>query len=124
MVSSTSYKELYDKQGYVIIPRLVPEDMLPELTAAAERAIERTRSGLWQHRRTVGRQFPPFDDVNPDSWGVQHIMHPDLGERAFSDWYTCDVFVKAVMGLLDCKEDELQMGRLMITSNPEGFCRI
>lgn len=110
MVSATSYRELYKKQGYVIVPSLVPKDMYPELTAAAERAINRTRSGSWPHRRTVGRQFPPFDDTNPDSWGVQHIMHPSLGEPAFAKWYTSDVFVKAVIELLECREDELQMG--------------
>lgn len=110
MVSASTFKETYDKQGYVIIPGLIPDDMLPELTVAAERAIERTRSGSWQHRRTLGRQFPPFDESDPDSWGVQHIMHPDLGEPAFAKWYTSDVFVKSVLGLLCCKEDELQMG--------------
>ena len=111
MVLSASYKELYDKQGYVVIPGLVPGGVLLELTAAAERTIERTRSGSWTCRRTVGRQFPPFDDANPDSWGVQHIMHPDLGEPAFARWYTSDIFVETVKELLDCQEDELQMGR-------------
>ncbi|KIP04423.1 hypothetical protein PHLGIDRAFT_120730 [Phlebiopsis gigantea 11061_1 CR5-6] len=118
MVSASAYKETYDKQGYVIIPGLIPDDTLPELTAAAERAVERTRLGSWQHRRTLGRQFPPFDESDPDSWGVQHIMHPDLGEPAFVKWYTSDMFVKAVLGLLCCKEDELQMELFNMLINP------
>lgn len=39
-------------------------------------------------------------------------MHPDMGEPAFARWYTSDPLIGAVKGLLDCDEDELQMGEL------------
>lgn len=105
-------KSLYDKQGYVVIPGLIPTDLDRPLREAAERVIAKTRSGAWLHRRTVGKQFPPFDDPNPDSWGVQHLMHPDLGEPIFAEWYTSGPLAQTICGLLDCEEDELQMGLL------------
>lgn len=58
----------------------------------------------------VGSQFPPYDPDSPDSWGVQHVMHPDMGEPAFARWYTSDPLIEAAKGLLDCNEDKLQMG--------------
>ena len=83
MVLSTQ-KQLYDEQGFVVVPNLVPEASRAALEAACERVVERTRSGEWTLRRTVGRQFPPFDESNDDSWGVQHVMHPDLRTSASS----------------------------------------
>lgn len=106
----TNVKSLYDIQGFVVVPSLIPASSFSDLQAAAEHAIALTRSGKWHHRRTVGRQFPPFDESNPDSWGVQHVMHPDLGEHAFSSWYTSDPLIHAATELMDCEEDELQMG--------------
>lgn len=105
-----SLKQIYEEQGFVIVPDLVPADSRVALEEACERAIARTRSGSWTLRRTVGRQFPPYGDDDPDSWGVQHVMHPDLGEPVFAQWYTSDALIDVVTELLDCKGDELQMG--------------
>lgn len=105
-----SHKAAYEKHGYVIVPGLIPADARPALAAAAARAVARTRTGAWPHRRTVGSQFPPYDPAQPDAWGVQHVMHPALGEPAFARWYTSDALVGAVRALLGCAEDELQMG--------------
>ena len=106
----SALKQLYDTQGYVIVPGLISPSLLPELEAACARAIAKTREGAWPHRRTVGRQFPPYDESDPDSWGVQHVMHPDLGEDAFARWYTSDELVNVVCELLGCGEEDLQMG--------------
>ena len=103
-------KSLYDKQGYVIVPGLIPTELDEPLRGAAGRVIARTRSGEWPHRRTVGKQFPPFDNDNPDSWGVQHLMHPNLEEPVFVEWYTSGPLVQTVCRLLNCDEDKLQMG--------------
>jgi len=113
-------KTQYDTQGFVIVPDLVPESSFADLQAAAERAIGRTRAGKWSLRRTVGRQFPPFDESNPDSWGVQHVMHPELGEPAFSTWYTSDGLVKTATELMACDEEELQMELFNMLINPEA----
>ena len=106
-----SRRQLYEQQGYVIVPNLIPSDQLETLEAACKRVIARTRSGEWTHRRTVGRQFPPYGDDDQDSWGVQHVMHPDLGEPAFARWYTSDPLVDVVRELLGCVEDQLQIGQ-------------
>ena len=112
MMSINLVKAVYDQQGYVVVPGLVdPEDDCAlELKEACERVIARTRAALWPHRRTVGKQFPPYGDGNPESWGVQHIMHPDLGEPAFVQWYTSSKLLSVVTELLGCKETDLQMG--------------
>lgn len=116
----SSYKELYEKQGFVIIPNLVSEPLRTELENACTRVIARTRAGEWKHRRTVGRQFPPFDEAHPDSWGVQHVMHPDLKEPAFTRWYTSQPLLAAATELLACGEDELQMELFNLLINPES----
>jgi hypothetical protein len=103
-------KSTYDEQGFVVIPGLVTDSDFPKLELACEHVTNLTRTGKWPHRRTVGKQFPPFDNENPDSWGVQHIMHPDLGEPIFAQWYTSQLLVDAVKTLLDRREDDLQMG--------------
>ncbi len=108
-------KKLYDDQGFVIVDGLIPDTSFADLQAAAECATTKTRSGTWPHRRTVGRQFPPFDDSDPDSWGVQHVMHPELGEQAYAEWYTSDALVETVTTLLECEEDELQMGKSFLS---------
>lgn len=126
-------KEIYDDQGYVVVQGLLPAEIFPELQEACTRAIARTREGSWKHRRVVGKQFPPFGafgailrsyldtrklnyspvsagDANPDSWGVQHIMHPDLAEPAFAKWYASDKLRGVAKELLKCQDEDLQMG--------------
>ena len=103
-------KSQYDAKGYVIASGLITPEQHSVLEEACKTAISKTRSGEWAHRRTVGKQFPPFGDDNPDSWGVQHIMHPQLGLPEFAKWYTSDPLVDIVKQLLDCQEEILQMG--------------
>ncbi|KAF9476138.1 hypothetical protein BDN70DRAFT_995886 [Pholiota conissans] len=111
-------KSLYETQGYVVVPNLIPSEDRAGLEKAVERVVRQTRDGSWPHRRTVGRQFPPYDNDNPDSWGVQHLMHPDLKEPTFVKWYTSSAFLQAVMELLECKESDLQMELLNLLINP------
>ncbi|KAI0739633.1 hypothetical protein C8Q80DRAFT_1199861 [Daedaleopsis nitida] len=118
MSFTPSRKQLYEEQGYVVVHGLVPPDHLNALEKACAHAIKSTRMGEWPHRRTVGRQFPPYGDGDPDSWGVQHVMHPDLGEPAFAHWYTSDGLVDVVKELLGCEEDQLQMELFNLLINP------
>ncbi|KLO08364.1 hypothetical protein SCHPADRAFT_916964 [Schizopora paradoxa] len=78
------------------------------------------RQGDWPHRRVVGKQFPPYGDSNPDSWGVQHAMHPTLDEPAFVRWYTSDAVVDVVKQLLGREEGDLQMELSNLLINPES----
>ncbi|KAG9312562.1 hypothetical protein JVU11DRAFT_6958 [Chiua virens] len=113
-----SLKSTYDDQGYVLVPALISPSLLPTLRAACDRVIAKTRAGTWHHRRTVGKQFPPFDDANPDSWGVQHVMHPELGEPVFATWYTSEGVRSAAAALLGCETKDLQMELFNLLINP------
>ncbi|KAF9467628.1 hypothetical protein BDZ94DRAFT_1185367 [Collybia nuda] len=113
-------KATYEEQGYVVVPGLISDEDRPELEAACDRVITLTRKGTWPHRRTVGKQFPPYGDDNPDSWGVQHVMHPELGEPIFSKWYTSQPLVGVAKSLLECHEEDLQMELFNLLINPEG----
>jgi len=117
-MTSSPLKAQYDAKGYVIAPGLITPEQHTVLEEACEIAISKTRSGEWSHRRTVGKQFPPYGDENSDSWGVQHIMHPQLGLPAFAKWYTSDPLVDVVTQLLDCQEENLQMELFNLLINP------
>ncbi|KAJ7665739.1 hypothetical protein B0H17DRAFT_1184497 [Mycena rosella] len=121
MVSNpTRLKELFEEEGFVIIPGLIPPENFSPLESACDHVISRTRDGAWPHRRTVGKQFPPYGDSDPDSWGVQHLMHPDLQEPAFAQWYTSTAVINAVQSLLGCEEAELQMELFNLLINPRS----
>ena len=107
---SSDLKSSFDRDGYVIVDDLISPSQLAALQSACSRVICKTRSGEWPHRRVVGKQFPPFDSDNPDSWGVQHVMHPDLNEPEFAKWYTSEALLGVVKELLQCTDEDLQMG--------------
>lgn len=109
--SPAELKEHYDTHGYVIVRGLVTPSEHADLLAATERAAARTRSGSWTHARVVGKQFPPYG-AGDDVWGVQHVMHPALGEPAFARWYAGGAVRGAAKTLMECQDDHLQMGRL------------
>jgi hypothetical protein len=110
MSASIDFKYQFAEKGYVVVPDLMTPEQENLLREASTRVIEQTRAGKWPHRRVVGRQFPPYTHSEPDSWGVQHVMHPELHEPAFANWYTSDALVRTARELLGCSEDELQMG--------------
>lgn len=60
-------------------------------------------------RRLVGTQFPPWTE-GTDVWGVQHMIHPDLKEKVFAEWYGSPKLLEAVEQLLHTKHDDLQLG--------------
>ncbi|KLO07408.1 hypothetical protein SCHPADRAFT_909526 [Schizopora paradoxa] len=115
----STLKESYERDGFVLVPNLISPNQLSELRAACARVVKKTRRGDWPHRRVVGKQFPPYGDTNPDSWGVQHVMHPALDEPAFVRWYTSDAVVDVVEQLLECEEGALQMELFNLLINPE-----
>lgn len=108
----SALRAAFQSQGYVLVPGLISLSQLASLRRACERVVAKSRSGDWPHRRTVGRQFPPFDQdaKDVDVWGVQHVMHPDLGEKEFVRWYTDERVCQVVRELVGCEEGELQMG--------------
>lgn len=107
--SPSSLKEHYDTHGYVVVQGLLTSSEHADLLAATERATARTRSGSWPHARVVGKQFPPYG-IGDDVWGVQHVMHPEIGEPAFARWYAGDAVRGIAKTLLGCKDEHLQIG--------------
>ncbi|KAI5122409.1 hypothetical protein M0805_002959 [Coniferiporia weirii] len=114
----STLKDAFDRDGFVVVENLIPDDQFAALKDASARVVAKTRTGEWPHRRVVGKQFPPFDSDNPDSWGVQHLMNPELVEPAFAKWYTSDALTGAVRELLDCSEENLQMELFNLLINP------
>lgn len=115
-------KKQYDEQGYVVVQNLIAASEFAPLQDACARVVKKTRQAHWMHRRTVGKQFPPFDvKKDVDIWGIQHVMHPELGEGAFLKWYTSDNLVQVAAELLGCEEDHLQMGKINRSGKPASL---
>lgn len=107
---SIEQKQNFEETGYVIVDGLIPVDQLEPLRQACDRVIAKARSGEWKPRRMVGVQFPPYLQVGDDVWGVQHVMHPDLGEPIFAQWYGNEKLLKAVKELLNVNHDNFLLG--------------
>ncbi|CEL56662.1 hypothetical protein RSOLAG1IB_07988 [Rhizoctonia solani AG-1 IB] len=116
---SQAQRDAYVRDGYVLVPGLIDECELPTFREACDRVVAKTRAGEWPHRRIVGKQFPPFVGDEPDSWGVQHIMHPDLHEPIFTRWYGSERLVGAATSLLGCGEEDVQMELFNLLINPD-----
>ncbi|KAK8849828.1 hypothetical protein IAR55_005164 [Kwoniella newhampshirensis] len=110
--------EAYHTQGFVIVPNLIPPDLLPDLTTAADRVVDLARSGGWQQVRTVGKPFPPWNETDTDIWGVQNVMHPDLGERIFSEWYGSKDMLDVSARLMGVTVDDMQFELFNLLINP------
>ena len=100
------------------------EPWLRELREACERVIARARKGpddpsRWKYVRAVGKQFPPFPADREDIWGVQHLLHPDLHEPIFLDWYTSPQLLATVCEIIGAEERDLQLELLNLLVNPQ-----
>ncbi|PLW43695.1 hypothetical protein PCASD_08297 [Puccinia coronata f. sp. avenae] len=110
------FKEL----GLVIVQGLIADaEQLEELRQAADAVVERTRKKQWPYKRTVGKQFPPWNDESPDLWGVQHIMHPALHQPAFAAFYFSTRMIE-LTGRLGgmCPEEDAMAGLLNLLVEP------
>ncbi|KAI8365878.1 hypothetical protein EDC96DRAFT_462802 [Choanephora cucurbitarum] len=106
------------ENGFVIVDNLIPEDMFERLKEACDRVVERARKGDWKYRRLVGTQFPPWTE-GTDVWGVQHLIHPDLHEPVFAEWYGCTRLLETVQQLTNAKHNELQLELFNLLINPQ-----
>ncbi|ORZ24010.1 hypothetical protein BCR42DRAFT_402049 [Absidia repens] len=109
--------EALKKDGFVIVDNLITDEQLPRLKDACERVITKARNGEWKHRRLVGTQFPPWTEGD-DVWGVQHLLHPDLNETVFMEWYGSEALLAAVSQLINTKRDDLQFELFNLLINP------
>jgi hypothetical protein len=102
---------------------LLDEPWLTKLREACVRVLERARAGpddpvRWKFVRAVGKQFPPFPIDRDDIWGVQHLMHPDLCEPIFLEWYTSPKLLTTICEIIGAKQSDLQLELLNLLVNP------
>ncbi|KAG0743710.1 hypothetical protein G6F57_002580 [Rhizopus arrhizus] len=107
-INNIPIDEALKNNGYVIVDNLIPQEMFKSLREACDRVVEKARKGEWKHRRLVGTQFPPWTE-GTDVWGVQHLLHPELKEPIFTEWYGSVKLLEAVQQLLHAKHEELQL---------------
>lgn len=113
------------RDGYVILPSVLPASRLDALRAAATHTTSSSRTGAWPHVRVVGRQFPPWDPaeaLEEGIWGVQHLLHPDLpgpdgGE--FSRAYFSEELLGPAREIMGCRDEELVMELFNMLVRPE-----
>ncbi|KAI9277586.1 hypothetical protein BY458DRAFT_504512 [Sporodiniella umbellata] len=117
-INNVPIDQALKEQGYVIVDNLIPEDQFIKLREACERVVDKARKGEWEHRRLVGTQFPPWTE-GTDVWGIQHLLHPKLNERAFAEWYGSPKLLESVQQLLGVKHDELQFELFNLLINPQ-----
>lgn len=103
------------RDGFVVIPSLLPAPQLAALRTAAGRLTSAARAGQWPHIRTVGKQFPPWPSTPPADggiWGVQHLLHPRLpvgpeDRAAFLGLYFGPALLRVAEELMACGDDDL-----------------
>lgn len=103
-----SYREQLLRDGYVVVPSLLPAHLLLAAQASCKYLVTRTRTGtFWPYVRTVPKQFPPWPkftspDQNLNIWGIQHLLHPELdGLRdVFAEIYFCEQILSVVRDVL------------------------
>ncbi|KAG1447800.1 hypothetical protein G6F56_009145 [Rhizopus delemar] len=117
-INNTPIDEALKENGYVIVDNLIPDEMFTKLREACDRVVDSARKGEWKYRRLVGTQFPPWTE-GTDVWGVQHLLHPELQEGIFSEWYGSPLLLEAVQQLLQAKHDELQLELFNLLINPQ-----
>jgi hypothetical protein len=114
-------KKQYDEQGYVVVDGMFAQQDFGQLRRAARQVTDLTRQGKWKHRRIVGKQFPPFNnEQSKDSWGVQHLMHPDLPHSGlFTSFYGSSPLLDIAARLLDTREENMQLELFNLLIEPE-----
>ncbi|GAN02754.1 phytanoyl- dioxygenase family protein [Mucor ambiguus] len=117
-INNVPIDQAIKENGFVIVDNLIPEEVFLRLREACDRVVDRARKGDWKYRRLVGTQFPPWTE-GTDVWGVQHMIHPDLKEKVFAEWYGSPKLLEAVEQLLHTKHDDLQLELFNLLINPQ-----
>lgn len=119
----------YKTEGFVVVDGLIPDELYEPLCKAADAVTDKARSGEWKNVRMVGKQFPPWTDgefvpsgdkltLGDDVWGCQNLMHPDLGEPVFAQWYGSEDMLDVSAALMGVTRDEMQFELFNLLVNP------
>ncbi|KAK0524955.1 hypothetical protein OC834_005338 [Tilletia horrida] len=117
-------RDAYERDGFVIVDGIFTSaEELDALRTAAADVVQLTRKGGWPHRRVVGKQFPPFDEVTQDYWGVQHLMSPALPHsRLFTSFYASRVLdVSSALLGVPLSQMQLELFNLLINPTQHAF---
>jgi hypothetical protein len=110
-MSATPILDALERDGYVVVPNLLGKYMLLAQKAASKYVTDKARAGKWPFIRTVGKQYPPWPkwekaEDHYNIWGVQHLLHPDMGVRdTFAELYFSDEILDVVKELVGLKDD-------------------
>ncbi|WOO82109.1 uncharacterized protein LOC62_04G005610 [Vanrija pseudolonga] len=107
----------YHKDGYVVVDGLIPDELYAPLCEAADEVTDKARAHTWGQVRMVGKQFPPWTEGD-DVWGVQNIMHPELGKPIFAEWYGSDDLLDVSAALMGVERKDMQFELFNILVNP------
>ncbi len=114
--SETPLLDALKRDGFVIIPSILPPEQLAALRSAAAHITSVASAGQWPHIRTVGKQFPPGQPPPAEGgiWGVQHLLHPrlpvsDADRAAFADLYFGPELLRVSKELMGCEDKDLVM---------------
>ena len=118
---ATSLRTSLNRDGYVLIPSILPHPELVNLRSACDQVTALARAGKWPHIRTLPKQFPPWPtDSSNGIWGVQHLLHPDLPHHdLFASNYFSDAIIDIVKALLQCEEEDLVMELFNLLVRPD-----
>ncbi|KAI5475381.1 hypothetical protein MNV49_001485 [Pseudohyphozyma bogoriensis] len=112
--------ESFKTNGYFVVDGIFDDFDMDALRNAVAEAVTMTREGKWPHRRTTGKAFPPYDMSHLDSWGVQHLMHPELPHHElFAKFYGSPQMLGLASLLLDAPTERLQMELFNLLINPK-----
>lgn len=120
--ATSNLKEIFEKNGFVIVPSGLNVEQLGELREATNKVTALARAGKWPHIRTLPRQFPPWpSDPSLGIWGVQQLMNPSLpGHELFTKSYFLESTISTVQELLGgCSEDDLVMELYNLLVRPD-----
>jgi hypothetical protein len=125
-MSTQSYLESLNRDGFVIIPSILNESQVAQLRTACSQTIDLARSGKWPYVRTLPKQFPPWTispGANPAAdgiWGVQFLMHPELpNSNLFIQNYFSNAVIDVVKQLLECEDEHLVMELFNLLIRPD-----
>ncbi|KAL7791956.1 phytanoyl-CoA dioxygenase [Trichoderma ceciliae] len=122
--NTPSHLAKLQRDGFVVIKSVISLEKLEALRDASRKAERLARSGQWQHVRTVGKQFPPWNHqeaLEKGIWGVQHLMNPQMpGHEAFTELYFSGEVLGIARDLLRCEDEELVMELLNMLVRPDS----